>query len=186
VSKVEKEDEAVTVINDTEATTTMDTKAVGTGSIQSWDQVYEALSAKFPEVMADRWEVKSSVGQVCSLQEQRLKDPLVVGNLIDEIKLPRREEASVVLASGSPLAGSVNMVAPSDDEIGQRTATAECNVVKVAQFDGEPRTDATEWLRDFIDKSELACAMDECRLKAAPRNCRRIAKTRCVNRLKRR
>ena len=37
VAKVEKVDDVVTVINDTEATTTMDTKVVGAGSIQSLD-----------------------------------------------------------------------------------------------------------------------------------------------------
>jgi len=201
MSKVEKEDEAVTVINDTEATTTMDTKAVGAGSIQSWDQMYEALSAKFSGMTAIRLEVKSLAEQVHSLEEQRRKDQLVAANLIDDIKLMKRDNASAVLASGLSLVGSGNTVASSDDEIGQRTATPEesssvdsteksfkarmllslCNVDKVAQFDGEPGTDATEWLRDFVDKSGLAGATDEFRLKAAPMNFQGIAKTWYVN-----
>ena len=201
VAKVEKEDEVVTVINDTEATTTVDTKVAGAGSIQSWDQMYEALSAKFSGMMAIGLEVKSLAEQVHSLEEQRRKDQRVVANLIDDMKLMKRENASAALASGVSLVGSANTVAPSDEEFGQRTATAEesssvdsteksfkarmllslCNVDKVAQFDGEPGTDATEWLRDFIDKSGLAGATDEFRLKAAPMNFQGIAKTWYVN-----
>ena len=201
VAKVEKEDAVVTVINDTDETTAMDTKAVGARSIQSLDQMYEALSAKFSGVMAIGLEVKSLAEQVHSLEEQRYKDQLVVANLIDDLKLMKRENASAALASGLSLVGSANTVTPSNDEVGQRTTTAEesssvdsteksfkarkllslCNVDKVVQFDGEPGTDAAEWLRDFIDKSGLAGATDEFRLKAAPMNFQGIAKTWHVN-----
>ena len=74
VAKVEKEDDVVTVINDREATTIMDTKVVGAGSIQSLDEVYETLATKVPRMMAIGLAVRSLAEQVHSLDEHRRKN----------------------------------------------------------------------------------------------------------------
>ena len=173
-------------------------EAVGdVDAIQSFDQLYMALSTKFAGMTKIGSEVKSLAEQVQSLEEQRHKDQRALADLINDMKLVKGENASVASPPGMSLGGSANVTTPADDEIGQSSTTAGarsagdsmeksfkakmlvslCNVDKVAQFNGEPGTDATEWLQDFIDKSGLAGATDEFRLKATPMNFHGVAKT---------
>lgn len=200
ISEVRSGDEVLMATRDDETAASMDEKKTGVSSIHSFDQMFEALSVKFTGLMAINSEVKTLTEQVRTLEGQRCGDQLTMTKMLDEITRMKADTIPVFSAAISSSTAATSAIVNSDivieqsveAELGASIGSSEksfkakmllslCNVDKVAQFSGEQGSDANEWLRDFVEKSELASATDEFRLRAAPMNFQGIAKIWYIN-----
>ena len=200
IPEAEGGDEALMATKDAEATATTDSKTTGAGSIQSFDQMFEMLSARLAGLTTINSKMQTLTEQVHGLEGQRCKDQLTMTKLIDEVirmktdatpfvsaaKSSATTPASVVVSEGGAIEqGQEDVVDASvgstDKSFKAKMLVSLCNAEKVAQFSGEQGSDASEWLRDFVEKSELAGATDEFRLRAAPMNFHGTAKLWYIN-----